>query len=94
MTNRETTAESTKELHESVTEGQAGKSSDSWIKNAALFFASPFIAIAYAMALPFVGFYQFTKLSHEARVRKQKVLAKKARKARKAKKAEKAKRVS
>ena len=101
MTNRETTVESTKELNESVTEGQVDKSSDSWIKNAALFFASPFIAIAYAMALPFVGFYQFTKLSHEARVRKQKHLVKRAKrakkralKAEKARQAEKAKSVS
>ena len=101
MTNRETTVESTKELHDSVTEGQAGKSSDNWFKNAALFFASPFFAIAYAIALPFVGFYQFTKLSHEARVRKQKHMAKRAKrakkraeKAQKAKQAEKANRAS
>lgn len=91
MTNLGNTAEPTKDLHESVTDEDSGKSSDSWIKNAALFFASPFIAIGYAMALPFVGFYQFTKLSHEARVRKQRILAKKAKKA---KKAEKAKRSS
>lgn len=87
MTNSVKTEEPAKMLDEPVAEDESGKSSDSWIKNAALFFASPFIAIAYAMALPFVGFYQFTKLSHEARVKKQKLLAKRAKKAKKAKKA-------
>lgn len=87
MNSRENTEKPTKELDESVTGGESGKSSDSWIKNAALFFASPFIAIGYAMALPFVGFYQFTKLSHEARVRKQKHLAKRAKRAKRVKKA-------
>jgi len=66
-------------------EGSAN-SSDSFIRNAALFFASPFIAIAYAMALPFVGFYQFTKLSHESRVRRVRKQRKKLRKQREAKK--------
>ncbi|MDT8319337.1 MAG: response regulator [Xanthomonadales bacterium] len=35
-------------------------------KNIALFFAAPFIALAYIVALPFVGFYMFVKLAHEA----------------------------
>jgi len=35
-------------------------------KNVGLFFASPFIALAYIIALPFVGFYMFTKLALEA----------------------------
>lgn len=37
-----------------------------WLKNVGLFFASPFIALAYVIALPFVGFYQFVKLGREA----------------------------
>lgn len=90
MTNRENIEVPAKGLHESVTGEEPGKSSDSWIKNAALFFASPFIAIAYAMALPFVGFYQFTKLSHEARVKKQKRLAKRLKKSQQAKKSKRA----
>ena len=35
-------------------------------KNAGLFFASPFIALGYVIALPFVGFYMFAKLGREA----------------------------
>lgn len=37
-----------------------------FFKNVALFFAAPFIALAYVVALPFVGFYMFAKLAHEA----------------------------
>jgi hypothetical protein len=37
------------------------------IKNVALFFASPFIALAYVIALPFVGFFMIAKLALEAR---------------------------
>ena len=40
-------------------------------KNIGLFFASPFIALGYVIALPFVGFYQFIKLAGEARAKKQ-----------------------
>lgn len=36
------------------------------IKNIALFFASPFIALGYVVALPFVGLYMFTTLGVEA----------------------------
>lgn len=36
------------------------------LKNISLFFAAPFIALAYVVALPFVGFYMFAKLAHEA----------------------------
>ena len=39
-------------------------------KNIGLFFASPFIALGYVIALPFVGFYQFIKLAREARAKK------------------------
>jgi DNA-binding NtrC family response regulator len=39
-------------------------------KNVGLFFASPFVALAYVIALPFVGFYQFVKLGREAYAKK------------------------
>ena len=39
-------------------------------RNIGLFFASPFIALGYVIALPFVGFYQFIKLAKEARALK------------------------
>jgi CheY-like chemotaxis protein len=35
-------------------------------KNVGLFFAAPFIALAYIIALPFVGFYMFVKLGYKA----------------------------
>jgi DNA-binding NtrC family response regulator len=35
-------------------------------KNIGLFFAAPFIALAYIIALPFVGFYMFAKLGYKA----------------------------
>ena len=35
-------------------------------KNIGLFFAAPFIALAYVIALPVVGFYMFAKLGIEA----------------------------
>ena len=37
------------------------------LKNIGLFFAAPFIALAYVIALPFVGMYMFSKLAMEAR---------------------------
>ena len=37
-----------------------------FFKNIGLFFAAPFIALGYIIALPFVGFYQFAKLAYEA----------------------------
>lgn len=40
------------------------------LKNIGLFFASPFIALGYVIALPFVGFYMFVKLAREARAKK------------------------
>ena len=36
------------------------------IKNVGLFFASPFIALAYIIALPFVGFFMIAKMAKEA----------------------------
>jgi len=39
-------------------------------KNIGLFFASPFIALGYVIALPFVGFYMFLKLGREAFIKK------------------------
>jgi DNA-binding NtrC family response regulator len=49
----------------------APKAINSVAKNIALFFASPFIALGYVIALPFVGFYMFAKLGREAYVKKQ-----------------------
>jgi CheY-like chemotaxis protein len=37
-----------------------------FFKNIGLFFAAPFIALGYIIALPFVGFYLFAKLAYEA----------------------------
>jgi len=42
-----------------------------FIKNVGLFLVSPFIALAYVIALPFVGFYMFTKLMLEAQTKSQ-----------------------
>lgn len=42
-----------------------------FIKNVSLFLSSPFIALAYLFALPFVGFYMFTKLMLEAKAERQ-----------------------
>ena len=40
-------------------------------KNVALFLVSPFIALAYVFALPFVGFYMFAKLMLEVQQKRQ-----------------------
>jgi hypothetical protein len=40
-------------------------------KNVALFLVSPFIALGYVVALPFVGFYMFGKLMLEAQQKRQ-----------------------
>ena len=42
-----------------------------YAKNVGLFLISPFIALAYVFALPFVGFYMFTKLMIEAHAKRQ-----------------------
>jgi DNA-binding NtrC family response regulator len=52
-------------------EADAPKARNSKIKNVGLFFASPFIALGYVIALPFVGFYMFVKLGREAYAKKQ-----------------------
>jgi len=41
-------------------------------KNAGLFFAAPFIALGYVIALPAVGFYMAAKLGYEAYTKKRK----------------------
>ena len=46
------------------------KQVNSTAKNVGLFFASPFIALGYVIALPFVGFYMFVKLGREAFIKK------------------------
>ncbi len=37
-----------------------------FVKNVGLFLVAPFIALAYIIALPFVGFYMFAKLGYQA----------------------------
>ena len=54
----------------SVNEAEVPKSINSVAKNVGLFFASPFIALGYVIALPFVGFYMFIKLGREAFIKK------------------------
>ena len=71
--------EMTQEIHEAVepaevavaSEAEAPKAPNSKLKNVGLFFASPFIALGYVIALPFVGFYMFVKLGREAYAKKQ-----------------------
>lgn len=55
----------------SETAAEAGSEAKRIAKNVGLFFASPFIALGYVIALPFVGFYMFTKLGREAWAKKQ-----------------------
>ena len=55
---------------EIVNDADVPKSINSVAKNIGLFFASPFIALGYVIALPFVGFYMFIKLGREAFVKK------------------------
>ena len=55
---------------EVVEEVEAPKVKNSVLKNVGLFFASPFIALGYVIALPFVGFYMFAKLGREAFIKK------------------------
>ena len=55
---------------ESVIETDVPKAKNSAAKNVGLFFASPFIALGYVIALPFVGFYQFVKLGREAFIKR------------------------
>lgn len=83
MNDHENSEEMRQEAQDSATKEQVADSPNSFMKNVALFFASPFIALAYAAALPFVGLYQFTKLSHETRVRLQRRARKQEKRARK-----------
>ena len=53
-----------------VNEAEVPKAINSVAKNVGLFFASPFIALGYVIALPFVGFYMFMKLGREAFIKK------------------------
>lgn len=55
---------------EVVKEVEVPKVKNSVLKNIGLFFASPFIALGYVIALPFVGFYMFAKLGREAFIKK------------------------
>ena len=67
------------ETHETVkpaevavaSEAEVPRAPNSKIKNVGLFFASPFIALGYIIALPFVGAYMFIKLGREAYAKKQ-----------------------
>ncbi len=54
-----------------TSEAEAPRAPNSKLKNVGLFFASPFIALGYVIALPFVGFYMFVKLGREAYAKKQ-----------------------
>ena len=45
---------------------EAPKKERSIVKTTGLFLAAPFIALAYVIALPVVGFYMFAKLGYEA----------------------------
>ena len=54
----------------SVIEAEVPKAKNSAAKNVGLFFASPFIALGYVIALPFVGMYMFVKLGREAFIKK------------------------
>ena len=40
------------------------------LKNVGLFFASPFIALGYIIALPFVGFFMMAKMAKEAHAKR------------------------
>jgi CheY-like chemotaxis protein len=53
---------------ESTAEARVGgvRKVGTFLKNVGLFFAAPFIALGYVIALPFVGFYMIAKLSKEA----------------------------
>ncbi len=55
---------------ETVEKTGAWRIASALAKTAGMFIAAPFIALAYIIALPFVGFYQFAKLAHEAYTKK------------------------
>ena len=51
---------------ETVKKTSAMRKAGTFAKNVGLFFAAPFIALGYIIALPFVGFYMFAKLGYQA----------------------------
>ena len=53
-------------IEETVDKAARRSKTGLFFKNIGLFFAAPFIALGYIIALPFVGFYQFAKLAYEA----------------------------
>jgi len=63
----EAVAEAVVEVKSEVAQGSDIKRK---AKNIGLFFASPFIALGYVIALPVVGFFHFTKLAREAYAKK------------------------
>jgi len=50
--------------------GEKLRNAGLFARNVGLFFASPFIAIAYVIALPFVGFTMFVRLALEAHAKR------------------------
>jgi len=63
----ETAAEAgVEEVSEAVGNNGALKKAGVFAKNAGLFFAAPFIALGYIVALPAVGFYMTAKLGYQA----------------------------
>jgi hypothetical protein len=51
------------------------KENQSPVKTAGMFAAAPFIALAFVIALPFIGFYNIAKLAFEAYARKRPAIA-------------------
>jgi CheY-like chemotaxis protein len=51
---------------ETVKKTSVLRKAGTFAKNVGLFFAAPFIALGYIIALPFVGFYLFAKLGYQA----------------------------
>ena len=51
---------------ETVKKTSVVRKAGTFAKNVGLFFAAPFIALGYIIALPFVGFYMFAKLGYQA----------------------------
>ena len=67
----ETIAESEVDAEvKTVEDADVLKKTGMFAKNVGLFFAAPFIALAYIIALPFVGFYMFAKLGYKAYTKK------------------------
>lgn len=51
---------------ETVKKTSALRKAGTFAKNVGLFFAAPFVALGYIIALPFVGFYMFARLGYKA----------------------------